>query len=157
MDLGSDNQRPQRQPEASPKRVSFASDIPPDTPTGSQNNVEIPPPKLDGVIGKLEIYQSGAIKMRLGNILYDVSPYVFQHSINGTNAVFSTQVAAGTQASFLQHAVHLDLPNKRLCVLGEVSKRFVVSPNIDALLAALDQADQESNTTNLAADNMDTK
>jgi DNA-directed RNA polymerase III subunit RPC4 len=79
MDLGADNQIPQQQPEASHKRVSFASDIPPDTPTGSQKNMEITPPKLDGVIGKLEIYQSGAIKMRLGNILYDVSLYIFLH------------------------------------------------------------------------------
>jgi DNA-directed RNA polymerase III subunit RPC4 len=32
--------------------------------------------------------------------------------------------------------------NKRLCVLGEVNKRFVVSPNVEALLSAMDLADR---------------
>ena len=35
---------------------------------------EKPPVHVDGVIGQLEIYQSGAVKMRLANgILLDVS------------------------------------------------------------------------------------
>jgi DNA-directed RNA polymerase III subunit RPC4 len=55
------------------------------------------------------------------------------------------QVAAATQSSFLQHAVYIDMPNKQLCVLGEIGKRFVVSPNIDALLAAMEQADEVTN------------
>jgi DNA-directed RNA polymerase III subunit RPC4 len=45
------------------------------------------------------------------------------------------------QPSFLQHAVYLDMPNKQLCVLGEVNKRFVVSPNVETLLAAMESAD----------------
>jgi DNA-directed RNA polymerase III subunit RPC4 len=36
------------------------------------------------------------------------------------------------------------MPNKRLCVLGEVSKRFVVSPNVDTLLAAMEAANSSN-------------
>ena len=32
-----------------------------------------PEPKVDGIIGQLEVYRNGAVKMRLGNgIVYDV-------------------------------------------------------------------------------------
>ena len=34
------------------------------------------------------------------------------------------------------------MPNKRLSVLGEVNKRFIVSPNVEALLSAMDLADR---------------
>lgn len=51
------------------------------------------------------------------------------------------QVSEATQPSFLQQAVHLDMENKKLHVLGEVNKRFVVSPDIDALLSSMELAD----------------
>lgn len=34
------------------------------------------------------------------------------------------------------------MPNKRLSVLGEVNKRFVVSPNVETLLSAMDSDDR---------------
>jgi len=120
--------------DAKGKRVSFAQDTKPPaaagtpTPTGS-TPAPAPTPaqgqeenvKLDGQIGQLEIYASGAVKMRMGNgILLDVT--------------------AATQPSFLQHAVYLDIETKRLCVLGEVNKRFIVTPNVDALLDDLANA-----------------
>lgn len=49
---------------------------------------------------------------------------------------------AATQPSFLQQAVCLEMDESRLSVLGEVNKRFVVSPNIDSLLTALEIADR---------------
>jgi len=115
--------------DSSPKRVTFATEpapgssgtsaVPESVPQGKEGDTE---PKVDGVIGQLEVYQSGAVKMRLGNgILLDVT--------------------AATQPSFLQHAVHLNVTNKRLSVLGEVNKRFVVSPNVDTLLAAMEAED----------------
>jgi DNA-directed RNA polymerase III subunit RPC4 len=42
----------------------------------------------------------------------------------------------------LQQAVHVDRASKDLRVLGEVSRRFVVTPDIDSLLAAMSQADE---------------
>lgn len=41
--------------------------------TNAQTKVEKEEPKIDGIIGQLEIYESGAVKMRLGNgIVMDV-------------------------------------------------------------------------------------
>jgi len=51
--------------------------------------------------------------------------------------MYCLQVNAATQPSFLQQAVHLDMANKQLTVLGEVNKQFVVSPDIDSLLDAI--------------------
>ncbi|KAI0820807.1 RNA polymerase III RPC4-domain-containing protein [Trametes gibbosa] len=107
------------------KKVTFADDTKPPAAAGvsalpSEKSDE--QPKLDGVVGQLEIYESGTVKLRLGNgILLDV--------------------AAATQPSFLQHAVYVDTEHKQLCVLGEVNRRFVVTPDLDALLAGLDVAD----------------
>ncbi|KAJ7281666.1 RNA polymerase III RPC4-domain-containing protein [Mycena rebaudengoi] len=120
-------------PDPAAKRVSFADDTKPGSEASSARGSAVPPetpvptkpenPVLDGIIGNLEVYRSGAVKMRLHNgILLDVT--------------------AATQPSFLQHAVCLDLPEKRLTILGEVNKRFVVSPDIDTLLAAMEVADR---------------
>jgi DNA-directed RNA polymerase III subunit RPC4 len=38
------------------------------------------------------------------------------------------------------------MSNKRLSVLGEVNKRFIVSPNVEALLSAMDPADRDDPT-----------
>jgi len=69
--------------------------------------------------------------------------------------VYYLQVNAATQPSFLQQAVHLDMANKQLTVLGEINKQFVVSPDIDSLLntitrkeeAAAEDADRAMDTT----------
>ncbi|KAF8638950.1 hypothetical protein AX16_010424 [Volvariella volvacea WC 439] len=108
------------------KRVAFAPDT---KATSTPDSQEAPAvmdqashsldTKLDGVIGQLEIYRSGAVKMRLANdILLDVQ--------------------AATQPSFLQHAVYFDQQDRRIILLGEVNKRFVVSPDVDALLNSLE-------------------
>ena len=56
------------------------------------------------------------------------------------------QVAPATQASFRQYAVKVDTTSQEMIILGEVSKRFVVSPDIDALLAAMELRDSRSKT-----------
>jgi DNA-directed RNA polymerase III subunit RPC4 len=48
---------------------------------------------------------------------------------------------AATQPSFLQQAVNLDVAREQLIVLGEVNKQFVVSPNVEALLDAMEEDD----------------
>lgn len=53
-------------------------------------------------------------------------------------------VAAATQPAFLQHAVQLDMTKKRMNVIGEVNKRFVVSPDVDALLEDAERGDAEA-------------
>ncbi|KAF4570040.1 hypothetical protein EYR36_009846 [Pleurotus pulmonarius] len=111
------------------KKVAFAPDTKPPAPS-LKSSPSVAPEEakqadqtIDGIIGQLEVYQSGAVKIRLGNgILLDA--------------------AAATQPAFLQHAVYLDEGGKRMCVLGEVNKRFTVSPNVDMLLNALEAAER---------------
>ncbi|KAH9004726.1 RNA polymerase III RPC4-domain-containing protein [Lactarius hatsudake] len=105
------------------KHVSFSADTKPPASVPEDVDKDKPPPHVDGVIGQLEIYKSGAVKMRLANgILLDVT--------------------AATQSSFLQQAVHVDRATKNLRVLGEVGRRFVATPDIDSLLEAMTQADE---------------
>ncbi|KAI9160511.1 hypothetical protein LWI28_008810 [Acer negundo] len=66
-----------------------------------------------GYMGKLLVYQSGAIKLKLGDTLYDVSP--------------------GSDGSFAQDLVAINTEEKNCCVLGELGKRAVVAPDIDSL------------------------
>jgi DNA-directed RNA polymerase III subunit RPC4 len=40
----------------------------------------------------------------------------------------------------------LDVENKKLHVLGEVNKRFVVSPDLDTLLSFVELADNDATT-----------
>lgn len=56
-----------------------------------------------------------------------------------------------TQPSFLQHAVYLntgkdgdkDSP-KSMTVLGQVSRRFAVSPDVDYMLDSLERMEEEA-------------
>lgn len=71
-----DKSEPGNAPGNESKRVSFSADTKPPAavPVPEDVDKEKPPALVDGVIGQLEIYQSGAVKMRLANgILLDVS------------------------------------------------------------------------------------
>ncbi|KAF9221339.1 hypothetical protein BS17DRAFT_785219 [Gyrodon lividus] len=129
--LPMDVDMPDRGPSTVKRKVSFAADVnlpaPATSPAIAAGAVVEPPKeisKVDGIIGQLEVYRSGTVKMRLDNGIV-------------------LQVSEATQPSFLQQAVHLDMDNKRLHVLGEVNKRFVVSPDLDTLLAAMEFADKK--------------
>ncbi|TFY53925.1 hypothetical protein EVJ58_g9171 [Rhodofomes roseus] len=108
------------------RKVTFAPDTKPPAPaqgTKPGERAKEADQKIDGLVGQLEVYASGAVKMRLANgIVMDVT--------------------AATQPSFLQQAVHVDVENKRVHVLGEVNRRFVASPNVETLLAAMELAEQ---------------
>lgn len=64
--------------DAQQRRVSFAADVKPPAPMTTAAPASDAPtqnesPKVSGMIGQLEVYRSGAVKMRLGNdILLDV-------------------------------------------------------------------------------------
>ncbi|KAI0641967.1 RNA polymerase III RPC4-domain-containing protein [Trametes meyenii] len=110
------------------KKVTFAQDTKPPAPGAappapSATEKQEAQTKVDGIVGQLEIYESGTVKLRLGNgIVMDVT--------------------AATQPSFLQHAVYVDPEHKRLSVLGEVNRRFVVTPDIETLLTSMELADR---------------
>ncbi|KAF9045797.1 hypothetical protein BDZ89DRAFT_1127708 [Hymenopellis radicata] len=106
-----------------PKKVSFA--VKSEGNSASATPVPDEPAQvIDGMIGHLQVYRSGAVKIQL---------------VNGT----LLDVIAGTQPSFLQQAVALDLKEHKMSVLGEVNKRFVVSPDVDSLLQAMEQAENK--------------
>ncbi|KAF5351547.1 hypothetical protein D9758_007173 [Tetrapyrgos nigripes] len=112
---------------SSTKRVTFAEETKPEssqaaTSAQTSDKDSTQPELVDGLIGKLEVYRSGLVKMRLTNgIVLDVT--------------------AATQPSFLQHAVEVNVEEKKMAVLGEVNKRFTVAPDVDTLLTAMQASD----------------
>ncbi|KAK1399669.1 DNA-directed RNA polymerase III subunit rpc4-like [Heracleum sosnowskyi] len=62
-----------------------------------------------GYMGKMLVYKSGAIKLKLGDILYDVSA--------GSSCIFAQDVAA------------INTVDKECCFLGEIEKRAIVTPD----------------------------
>ncbi|KAF8831573.1 hypothetical protein HHX47_DHR1000549 [Lentinula edodes] len=114
------------------KKVTFAPDVKLETEDLSSTS-EVK--ELDGLIGHLEVYRSGARKIRLANgIVLDVSP--------------------ASQPSFLEHAVHLDMKENKLAILGELFRHYLVAPDIDALLNAMDALDSGSQTVLAGEENL---
>ncbi|KAL4335970.1 hypothetical protein GQ457_07G045740 [Hibiscus cannabinus] len=58
-----------------------------------------------GLMGKMLVYKSGAVKLKLGDTLYDVTP--------------------GSNNSFSQDVVAVNAAEKHCCVVGELEKRVV--------------------------------
>lgn len=46
------------------------------------------------------------------------------------------------QPNFFQQAVYLHRRDKQIIVIGDVNKTFVVSPDVDTLLTAMDEVDR---------------
>ena len=59
------------------------------------------------------------------------------------------QVTGSTQSSFLQHAAYIDTSTKQLCVLCEVNRCFVVSPNVEALLVTMENMENQQAVTGM--------
>lgn len=87
-----------------PKKVKFAEDTKPpasgeSTPRAVTSGTTTPQvktegaedePKISGLVGQLEVYQSGAVKIRFGNgILFDVRIIVFFPSTWGSTSEIS--------------------------------------------------------------------
>ncbi|KAM0925937.1 hypothetical protein ACQ4PT_003818 [Festuca glaucescens] len=68
-----------------------------------------------GYMGKMLVYKSGKVKMKLGDALFDVNP--------------------GTECGMTQHAVAMNTKKKHCCQLGDIEKRhLVVTPDVNCLL-----------------------
>lgn len=67
-----------------------------------------------GFMGKMLVYRSGAVKLKLGDILYNVS--------------------AGLNNVFAQDAVAINTEEKHCCVVGELNKCAIVSPDLESIL-----------------------
>ncbi|KAF7837917.1 DNA-directed RNA polymerase III subunit RPC4 [Senna tora] len=75
---------------------------------------ELPP----GFMGKLLVYKSGAVKMKIGDTLYDVS--------------------SGMDCGFSQDVVAMNTAEKQCCTIGEISKHVTITPDVDAILDSVD-------------------
>ncbi|KAK1632215.1 hypothetical protein QYE76_006530 [Lolium multiflorum] len=75
-----------------------------------------------GHMGKILVYKSGKVKMKIGDALFDVSP--------GSNCMFVQEVAA------------INTREKHCCTLGEISKRVVITPDVDYLLDPTDKMEE---------------
>ncbi|GFP87245.1 mediator of RNA polymerase ii transcription subunit 20a [Phtheirospermum japonicum] len=100
------------EPEKTPKPAKFSA-----RGTGVSrkpcNLEELPA----GLMGKMLVYKSGAVKLKLGEMIYDVS--------SGLNCVFAQDVLA------------INTEEKHCCNIGELSKRAVITPDIDSMLDAM--------------------
>ncbi|KAI5670217.1 hypothetical protein M9H77_10581 [Catharanthus roseus] len=67
-----------------------------------------------GYMGKMLVYKSGAVKLKIGDILYDVSP--------------------GSDCVFAQDIMVVNTIEEQCCAIGELNKRAIVTPDIDSLL-----------------------
>ncbi|VFQ69535.1 unnamed protein product [Cuscuta campestris] len=71
----------------------------------------------EGFLGKMIVYKTGAVKMRLGESLYDVSP--------------------GMDCVFAQGVVAVNTEEKACCDLAELDKRAVLTLDIDSVFASI--------------------
>ncbi|GAB4838022.1 hypothetical protein Ancab_027549 [Ancistrocladus abbreviatus] len=74
---------------------------------------ELPP----GLMGKMLVYKSGAVKLKLGDTLYDVTP--------------------GSDCAFAQDVVAINMQEKHCCVVGELNKHATVTPDVDFILNSM--------------------
>ncbi|XP_043712418.1 DNA-directed RNA polymerase III subunit RPC4-like [Telopea speciosissima] len=74
-----------------------------------------------GLMGKMLVYKSGAVKLKLGDTLYDVSP--------------------GSDCAFAQDVVAVNTEEKHCCILGLPDKRAIVTPNVNSLLSRIADLD----------------
>ncbi|GAB2225180.1 hypothetical protein Drorol1_Dr00005969 [Drosera rotundifolia] len=70
-----------------------------------------------GHMGKLLVYKSGKVKLKLGDTLFDVS--------------------TGPGGSFAQDVAVVDIQNKSCCILGELNGLATVTPDVESILNGL--------------------
>lgn len=71
-----------------------------------------------GKMGKMLVYKSGAVKLKLGDHLYNVS--------------------GGLDCSFAQDLVCMNTEEKYCCTIGELNKRAIITPDIESVLDNMD-------------------
>ncbi|XP_055807590.1 uncharacterized protein LOC129876233 isoform X2 [Solanum dulcamara] len=70
-----------------------------------------------GHMGKMLVYKSGAVKLKLGETLFNVSP--------------------GMDCSFAQDVVAVNTEEKYCSNIGELTKRIIITPDVDSLLDSI--------------------
>ncbi|KAF9580495.1 hypothetical protein BGW38_002844 [Lunasporangiospora selenospora] len=105
---------------ARPKTAAAASNNG-GTPATKEELEEAHQLQQEGKIGRLLIYKSGKVKMKVGDVIMDVS--------------------SGSECTFLQDLVVIDSKQKQAFVMGTVQKRMICAPNLTQLLNGLEVDD----------------
>ncbi|KAK4777266.1 hypothetical protein SAY87_017453 [Trapa incisa] len=92
------------------ERSDFSSSSNASCTTGDCKLEDLP----EGYMGKLLVYKSGKIRLKLGETSYDVSP--------------------GLDCIFPQNVVAVNAVDRKFCILGDIEKRAIVTPDIDSIL-----------------------
>lgn len=71
----------------------------------------------EGMAGKLRVHKSGKLTMLLGNIVMEVSQ--------------------GTEAKFLQDVVVMSPEEQKAYLIGQVTRKMIVAPDVDVLLEGI--------------------
>jgi DNA-directed RNA polymerase III subunit RPC4 len=107
-----------------------------------------------GLMGKILVYASGKVKMKNGDALYNVSIpnkikslrcsvfFYFDFDAMLKSSRLIVQVSVGSNCMFVQEVAAMNTREKHCCTLGEISKRAVVTPDIDYLLGSVDKMDE---------------
>ncbi|XAR67107.1 hypothetical protein NMG60_11013543 [Bertholletia excelsa] len=74
-----------------------------------------------GYMGKLLVYKNGDVKLKLGDTTYEVS--------------------AGSDCTFAEDVFAINTEEKTCCIVGELGKRAIITPDIDSVLGIA--SDQE--------------
>ncbi len=74
----------------------------------------------DGLLGQLLVYASGATKLRVGDVMFDVLP--------------------GAALTHSEHVAAVNCGQERCAFVGAARSRVVVTPDVGALLEALTEA-----------------
>lgn len=106
-------------PEVLPfsKRPSSGADQKSNSPVENANTAANLKDLPSGRLGKMMVYRSGKVKMKIGDTLFDVSP--------------------GQNCMFAQDAAVISVKEKKCCILQNITRRVVVTPDIDALLESV--------------------
>ncbi|GAK66779.1 uncharacterized protein PAN0_014d5003 [Moesziomyces antarcticus] len=77
----------------------------------------------EGLVGKLNVYRDGRVFLHFGELVMEVT--------------------GGSQSTFLQQVMLLDPSNRTATALGELHRKFIVSPELDCMLNDINLYDQE--------------
>ncbi|KAL8160901.1 hypothetical protein V2J09_012390 [Rumex salicifolius] len=122
-------QLPRTVPLSAVKQDDASSSNPPN-PGPSVNKCGLLKDLPEGLMGKLLVYNSGKVKLKLGDALYDVNP--------------------GSDCKFAEDAVAMNTNEKHCSILGQIHKHAVVTPDVDSILDNITDQGVDSILDNLA-------
>lgn len=81
----------------------------------------------EGQIGRLDVFRDGRVNFKFGDLVMELT--------------------GGSQSTFLQQVMILDAESKKATTLGELHRKFVVSPEVESMLADVNVVDEGPGST----------